>query len=406
MRPVTIIGMGMSPGDLTARHHDLIAAADVLVGGRRHLAHFADLAAEKIEIGKGLSTLLPAIRSAARDRRIVVLASGDPLYFGVGAYLVRALGPENVRVYPNVSSVAAAFARIRHPWQDVRVVSLHGRDGAAQLLAATGEADWVAVFTDPTHTPAQVARLLLQNEVTGFEMCILENMGTAAERISWLAPQSAAASAFADPNLVVLKRSPQAAASPPRPLFLGMPDEQFDHQNGLITKAEVRVLALSRLQLRPRDTLWDLGAGSGSLAIEAAVFIRSGLIFAVEQNPERIQQIRRNAARFGVSNLSAVQAVLPEGLEPLPDPDRIFIGGGGRNLGAIIRQAASRLKPGGRMVVNTVLLDTIQSAVAAMQQLGWEADLVQAQISRSQRMPWSLRMTAHNPVWIVSGAKP
>ncbi len=406
MRPVTIIGMGMSPQDLTARHHDLIAAADVLVGGRRHLAHFADLSAEKIEIGKGLSALLPAIRSAARDRRVVVLASGDPLYYGVGAYLVRALGPENVRVYPNVSSVAAAFARIRHPWQDVRVVSLHGRDGAAQLLAAAGEADWVAVFTDPTHTPAQVARLLLQNEVTGFEMCILENMGTAAERISWLGPQSAAASAFADPNLVVLKRSPQAAASPPRPLFLGMPDEQFDHQNGLITKAEVRVLALSRLQLRPRDTLWDLGAGSGSLAIEAAVFIRSGLIFAVEQNPERIQQIRRNAARFGVSNLSAVQAVLPEGLEPLPDPDRIFIGGGGRNLGAIIRQAASRLKPGGRMVVNTVLLDTIQSAVAAMQQLGWEADLVQAQISRSQRMPWSLRMTAHNPVWIVSGAKP
>lgn len=406
MRPVTIIGMGMSPGDLTARHHDLIAAADVLVGGRRHLAHFADLAAEKIEIGKGLSALLPAIRSAARDRRVVVLASGDPLYYGVGAYLVRALGPENVRVYPNVSSVAAAFARIRHPWQDVRVVSLHGRDGAAQLLAAAGDADWVAVFTDPTHTPAQVARLLLQNEVTGFEMCILENMGTAAERISWLGPESAAASAFADPNLVVLKRSPQAAASPPRPLFLGMPDEQFDHQNGLITKAEVRVLALSRLQLRPRDILWDLGAGSGSLAVEAAVFIRSGLIFAVEQNPERIQQIRRNAARFGVSNLSAVQAVLPEGLEPLPDPDRIFIGGGGRNLGAIIRQAASRLKPGGRMVVNTVLLDTIQSAVAAMQQLGWEADLVQAQISRSQRMPWSLRMTAHNPVWIVSGAKP
>lgn len=406
MRPVTIIGMGMSPGDLTARHHDLIAAADVLVGGRRHLAHFADLSAEKIEIGKGLSALLPAIRSAARDRRVVVLASGDPLYYGVGAYLVRALGPENVRVYPNVSSVAAAFARIRHPWQDVRVVSLHGRDGAAQLLAAAGDADWVAIFTDPTHTPAQVARLLLQNEVTGFEMCILENMGTAAERISWLGPESAAASAFADPNLVVLKRSPQAAASPPRPLFLGMPDEQFDHQNGLITKAEVRVLALSRLQLRPRDTLWDLGAGSGSLAVEAAVFIRSGLIFAVEQNPERIQQIRRNAARFGVSNLSAVQAVLPEGLEPLPDPDRIFIGGGGRNLGAIIRQAASRLKPGGRMVVNTVLLDTIQSAVAAMQQLGWEADLVQAQISRSQRMPWSLRMTAHNPVWIVSGAKP
>jgi precorrin-6Y C5,15-methyltransferase (decarboxylating) len=398
--------MGMSPGDLTARHHDLIAAADVLVGGRRHLAHFADLATEKIEIGKGLSTLLPAIRSAARDRRVVVLASGDPLYYGVGAYLVRALGPENVRVYPNVSSVAAAFARIRHPWQDVRVVSLHGRDGAAQLLAATGEADWVAVFTDPTHTPAQVARLLLQNEVTGFEMCILENMGTAAERISWLGPESAAASAFADPNLVVLKRSPQAAASPPRPLFLGMPDEQFDHQNGLITKAEVRVLALSRLQLRPRDTLWDLGAGSGSLAVEAAVFIRSGLIFAVEQNPERIQQIRRNAARFGVSNLSAVQAVLPEGLEPLPDPDRIFIGGGGRNLAAIIRQAASRLKPGGRMVVNTVLLDNIQAAVASMHQLGWEADLVQAQISRSQRMPWSLRMTAHNPVWIVSGAKP
>ena len=406
MRPVTIIGMGMSPEDLTARQRDLIAAADVLVGGRRHLARFADLAAEKIEIGKGLSDLLPAIQSAAREREVVVLASGDPLYYGIGAYLVRALGAENVRVHPNISSVAAAFARLRHPWQEVRVVSLHGRDGAAELVAAAEAADWIAVFTDPTHTPARVAHLLLQHQVAGFEVCVLEQMGSAAERISWLAPEIAAQGVFAEPNLVVLKRRPQSAASPPQALFLGMPDDQFAHQQGLITKAEVRVLAIARLQLRPGDTLWDLGAGSGSLAVEAAVVVRHGLIFAVEQDPERIRQIRRNAARFGVSNLTAVQAVLPGGLAPLPDPDRIFIGGGGRNLAAIIRQAAGRLKPGGRMVVNAVLLDNIQAALDAMQQLGWEADLVQVQVSRSQKMPWSRRMAAHNPVWIISGAKP
>jgi precorrin-6B methylase 2 len=132
--------------------------------------------------------------------------------------------------------------------------------------------------------------------------------------------------------------------------------------------------------------------------------IRRGLIFVVEQEPQRIQQIRQNAARFGVSNLAAVQAVLSEGLASLPDPNRIFIGGGGRNLAAIIGQAASRLKPGGRMVVNAVLLDNIQTALDAMQQLGWEAELVQVQISRPQKMPWSRRMAAHKPVWIISGA--
>jgi precorrin-6Y C5,15-methyltransferase (decarboxylating) len=240
--------------------------------------------------------------------------------------------------------------------------------------------------------------------VAGFEICILEQMASAAERISWLAPEIAAQSVFAGPNLVVLKRRPQTAASPPRALFLGMPDDQFAHQQGLISKAEVRVLALARLQLRPGDTLRDLGAGSGSLAVEAAVLIRRGLIFVVEQDPQRIQQIRQNAARFGVSNLAAVQAVLSEGLASLPDPNRIFIGGGGRHLAAIIGQAASRLKPGDRMVVNAVLLDNIQTALDAMQPLGWEAELVQVQISRSQKMPWSRRMAAHNPVWIISGA--
>ena len=406
MKPVAVIGMGMSPADLTARHLELIQDAEVLVGGRRHLNHFKGSAAEKIEIDKGLSDLVAAVKTAAADRRVVVLASGDPLFYGIGAFLVRTLGPENVRIYPNVSSVAAAFARLRHPWQDVRVVSLHGRDRTAQLLAAVAEADWIAVFTDPENTPARVARLLMENQVADFDLCVLESMGTDAERISWLAPERAVDESFAAPNLVVLKRSPKVAAQGTRPLFLGMPDEHFAHQRGLITKAEVRVLALSRLQLRPGDTFWDLGAGSGSVAVEAAVFIRRGRIFAVEQHPDRVEQIRQNAQRFGVPNLSTVQAVLPGGLSGLPDPDRIFIGGGGRDLAAVISTAGSRLRPGGRMVVNTVLLDSIQTAVDAMQEMGWEVDLTQIQISRSQPMPWSRRMEAHNPVWIITGVKP
>jgi precorrin-6Y C5,15-methyltransferase (decarboxylating) len=235
-------------------------------------------------------------------------------------------------------------------------------------------------------------------------MIVLEQLGTADERITRTRPDRAAGTTFADLNLVVLKPDPARQAAPT--LYPGMPDHHFAHENGLITKAEVRAISLSRLQLFDRAIFWDLGAGSGSVSIEAGLFITRGAIYTVEKNPQRIAQIHTNRRRFGIGNMQVVQAHLPEGLTDLPDPDRIFVGGGGKKLGDIVITAAGRLKPAGIIVINTVLVGNMTTAVNQLESLGLEMEMIQIQVNRAKTMPFSHRLEAINPVWIITGRRP
>ncbi len=182
-----------------------------------------------------------------------------------------------------------------------------------------------------------------------------------------------------------------------------MPEECYHHETGLITKAEVRAISISKLCLRPGLVLWDLGAGSGSVALEASLLLRGGNIIAVEQDPERISHIRQNKKQFRVRNLDIVQAKLPGGLKDLPKPDRIFIGGGGKDLVRTIKAAGAYLKPGGVIVINTILFSSLDKAMAALQSLGFSTEVVQVQVSRGKPMPSGQRLEALNPVWIISG---
>ncbi len=402
MKKVTVIGMGVSKKDLTARHLKCIAEADVLVGGKRLLAQFEDTAAEKKPIDKDIRGTVAFIRCRMATKTVVVLASGDPLYFGIGKRLVEALGGENVVIYPNVSTVGAAFARIQEPWNDVKGISLHGRGDLGRLFHVVDQGAKVVVFTDPKRNPAWLARKLLEKGLTTLKMCVFEALGTPSERVGWYGLEAAAGTAFADPNLVYLKPSPRSFPAGAHP-HLGMPDAWFEHEGGLITKAEVRAVTLSKLRLGPNLVLWDLGAGSGSVAVEAALLTPGGRVIAVEKDPRRIAHIEANKKRFGIDRMEILQAVLPAGLEDLPGPDRIFIGGGGFRLKAIIDAAVPRLRPGGVVVINTVLLVNVQQAVEALFAHGINADLIQVQVSRGQAMPWGQRLKAGNPVWIISG---
>jgi precorrin-6Y C5,15-methyltransferase (decarboxylating) len=401
--PITIIGTGVSSEDLTASQRAIIESADILVGGQRLLDQFGRRECRQRVIDKDLKGLGDFLEAHMDAHAIVVLTSGDPLFFGIGAFLVRRLGADKVHILPNVSAVAAAFARLGEPWQAVRVVSLHGRNHTGQLLRCLANGDTVAVYTDPVHTPAWLAELLAENGFADVTMIVLEQLGTADERITRTRPDRATGIAFADLNLVVLKPDPTRQTVPA--LYPGMPDHHFAHENGLITKAEVRALSLSRLQLFDRAVLWDLGAGSGSVSIEAGLFITRGAIFSVEKKPQRIDQINVNRRRFGIGNLQAVQAHLPQGLADLPNPDRVFIGGGGKDLGDIITAAAGRLKPGGIIVINTVLVDNMTIAVSKLESLGLDMDMVQIQVNRATAMPFSHRLEAINPVWIITGRR-
>jgi len=402
MNPVSIIGMGMTVEDLTARHLEIIDQADILVGGKRLLDLFKESRARKKVIGRDIDGVVNFVRQEMKKKHVVVLASGDPLFFGIGRRMVDAIGARNTIIYPNISSVSAAFARIKEAWDDVRVISLHGRDNERRLFKALEEENKIAVLTDPKNNPARLAARLLEKQVLNYKICVLEALGSASEKFNWYTLPEAVGMKFLEPNMVILKRSPIRQELKKR-LYLGSPDSWYDHDQGLITKSEVRAITLSKLRLLTEHILWDLGAGSGSVSLEAALFIRKGEIFAVEKNSTRVAYMKNNKKRFGINHLKIVHSELPHGLDALPRPDRVFIGGGGKQLKSIIAAVAQLLKPNGVIVINTVLLPNLEVALATLKKLDFETEVIQAQINRSRQMPWAERLEAQNPVWIISG---
>ena len=285
------------------------------------------------------------------------------------------------------------------------MVSLHGRQAWPQLVQALATADTIAVFTDPQHTPDVVAGRLQNIGIHGVWIWVLEKMGYPEERVIRCRLSEAVDRRFQNPNLVVLERDPAAVDDGVARMRLGMPTEMFVHDSGLITKPEVRCVALAKLELAPDHTLWDLGAGSGSLAIEAALFITRGHIVGVEKNSRRAAMIAANRQRFGVANLEIVRAELPDGMTQLPSPDRVFVGGGGKHLAAVLDRAVEALPPNGIVVVNTVLMESLHNARQVLGDRGLATEVTQLQINRGHPMPWGERLVPDTPVWMVKGKK-
>ena len=400
--PVHVIGMGLGPSDLTASHLALIEKATVLVGGKRHLSYFEDAKALKKEISSPVSGVLDFIEQNMVAGLVVVLASGDPLFFGIGKTLIARLGADKVFIHPNVTSMAAGFARLKLPWQDAAWVSLHGRENMSALAKAMDDRALLCVLTDPKNDPWAVKKQVDTHEYT-WQMWVLENLGAPEEKIFAMDEHTESQKVFAQPNVVVLQKG--ELTTPSGPLRLGTPDNWFVHEKGLITKAPVRVLSLAALELAPDNILWDLGAGSGSVGIEATLFLPDGFVYAVEKNQGRVSQIKANVERFKVKNLSVTLAQLPHGLANLPTPDRVFIGGSGKNMGQVLDVVVKVLNPMGRIVINTVLIETLHLAVSKLEDKGFRVSLTQAQISKSRNMPWGRRMEALNPVWIIAAQK-
>ncbi len=403
MKTVHVIGVGLGYSDLTQKHHEIIARADVLAGGKRHLAWFREHPARKRVITAPIEAVIADIQTWMTDQEVVVLASGDPLFYGIGETLADRLGPERVRIHPNVSVMAEAFARIGRTWKDAAVVSLHGRQqNTEKLLSAIDRGVPVFVFTDPANTPETIARIVLDRHPSGIRICVAERLGEPEERIRWLEREGDAAGCM-EPNAVILlpEAGRENGTVPP-----GNPDETFVHDKGMITKQDVRAVSLSRLGLTAGSVLWDLGAGSGSVGIEAAALLTNGQVAAVEKHPERVAAIRENIRRFGADNVTVHHLHLPEGMDTLPDPDRIFAGGGGKDLPDILGKAARRLKPGGRIVVNAVVMETLAAARAALEQSGLSCEVLNVQVSKGKPMPAGIRFCAENPVFVLHAKKP
>ncbi len=349
-----VIGLGDDgPDGLSAAARDLIANAEVLVGGARHLAMIGDGPAERLSWADGYRETLDALL-ARRDRRVVVLATGDPQWFGIGAILARHVAPSEMRILPAPGSVSLAAARLAWPLQEVAAVSLHGRplESVRRHLAPGAR---LLVLSENARTPARLAGLLAGDGWGASSLVVFEHLGGARERRidgtadAWREP------AGADLNIVAVTcRADRGTV--PLSLAPGLPDDVFDH-DGQITKREVRAATIAALAPKPGETLWDVGAGSGSVAIEWLRAAPGARAVAVERDPARTARIRHNAAALGVPELEVVTGHAPAVLDTLGGPpDAVFVGGG-VSADGLLEACLAALEPGGRLVANAVTLD-------------------------------------------------
>ncbi|MDQ0388519.1 precorrin-6Y C5,15-methyltransferase (decarboxylating) [Streptomyces sp. DSM 42143] len=401
---ITVVGMGAAGA---APAGDVVAGAELVVGGRRHLeAVRLPEGAERVVLGALAPALDTVAEYVAKERPVVVLASGDPGFFGIVRVLAERFGAQRLDVRPGVSSVAAAFARAGLPWDDAVVASAHGRDlrTAVNLCRAHPK---VAVLTGPGAGPAELGAALRTDPRV---LVVASALGTGDERVERVTPVEAAGRDWGAAVSVVLCLDEARALGPvrsvagprPGPAGWALDETEFAHRDSMITKFEVRALALARLGPRPGDLVWDVGAGSGSVAVECARL--GAAVTAVEKTPDGVERVRANAAAHGV-DVRVVHGTAPTALSDLTDPDAVFVGGGGRELPAIVAACARRARRA--VVVAMAALDRVPAAREALLGAGLECDGVLLQSSRLAPLPGDVtRLAATNPVFLLWGVRP
>ncbi|MGW2032541.1 MULTISPECIES: precorrin-6y C5,15-methyltransferase (decarboxylating) subunit CbiE [Streptomyces] len=400
---ITVVGAGTG-APVPA---DVLAGAALVVGGRRHLdAVRLPEGAERVVLGP----LAPALEAIAgyvgKELPVVVLASGDPGFFGIVRALAERFGSGLLDVRPGVSSVAAAFARIGLPWDDAVVVSAHGRDLRTAVNVCRARPK-VAVLTGPGAGPAELGAALPGDRT----LVVARALGDPGrERVERVTAAEAAARDWGTAVSVVLCLDESRALGAVRTVagVPGAPDRwaleegAFAHRDSMITKFEVRALALARLGPRLGDLVWDVGAGSGSVAVECARL--GAAVVAVEKTPDGVARIRANADAHGVG-VEVVHGSAPDALAGLAgDPDAVFVGGGGRELPAVVTACARRARR--TVVVAMAALDRVPAARQALAEAGFTCDGVLLQSSRLAPLPGDVtRLAATNPVFLLWGVR-
>ncbi|MEB3166842.1 MAG: precorrin-6y C5,15-methyltransferase (decarboxylating) subunit CbiE [Cyanobacteriota bacterium] len=415
------------PATLAAPAQALLRAAQLVAAPQRLLAQLrpwwqAEQAAGRIAPAQACPELLasdrpeqclPALEQAlAAGRAVVLLASGDPLWFGIGRLLLQRFGADQLRFHPAPSSLQLAFARLGRPWQDASWISLHGRDPEPLAAALQKRPAALAVLTDPSRGGAQEVRAMLRASglEAAYAVWLCERLGHPAERVQRLAP-AASLPPDCDPlHLVLLIAEPPAPPPDPDslPLF-GLDDGLFlQHEDrpGLMTKREVRIQLLADLELPERGVLWDIGAGVGSVGLEA-LRLRPGLaLWALEQRGGAATLIRANAQRLGVVPAGVLEGRAPEALVELPDPDRVLIGGGGRERAAVLAAVLARLRPGGVVVVPLATLEALAELRPLLAAAGLRVTVGQHQAWRGAPLADGTRLAPLNPVLVLKGWLP
>lgn len=413
MRKVTIIGAGPGNPDLLSRAAlDAIDIADVVIGAHRALVGI-DVPPDVVrcELVK-TADIVAALTDAASFQRAVVVMTGDVGLFSGARRLVEALSGDaqvDVRVIPGISSASYLAARLARPWQDWRFASAHGV--ACDIVAEAERAGELFLVTSGGEDPSRLSGELVQAGFGDACVTVAERLSYPDERITCATASEIAGQTFADLNVMLIEFAggPGSPAGASRAVSSrwpyassGIPDELFIRGDVPMTKQEVRAVALAKLRLTATDTVWDVGAGTGSVSIEAALVARSGSVWAVERNAAGVRLIRENADAFGCGNVHTVPGVAPEALAKLPVPDAVFVGGSAGELLSIV-EAALEKNSQVRLCVPCVTVETLTEACALLSGSrfkGFEACQVSA--ARAEAVGSHHLMKAQNPVFLVS----
>ncbi len=407
MTLVHVVGIGLNgAAGLSENLRRLVEQATLLVGSDRHLSYFPNHPSQRWVLGDFTEAIAEIRRRLSTgDGIIIVLVSGDPLFFGLGRLLLAELPPEQLTFHPHLSSIQLAFSRIKVSWHDARVISVHGRSCDELIQALQQGVEKIAVLTDTKNTPSAIARLYLGLDLPSYyQFWVCEDLGGTEERVQLIPVDALCEQVFAALNVVVLLRQSEKENEHLQPV-LGLPDGaflSFSDRPGLMTKREVRILILGELALLPGQIIWDIGAGTGSVAIEIARLCPTSYVYAIEKTSAGTTLIEQNCQRFQVKNVISIHGNAPEILHNLPTPHRIFIGGSGGNLSEILDTCGSKLAPLGILVLALATVEHLNTALGWMRSHGWETRLLQVQLSRSVPVGQLTRFCPLNPVTIIT----
>ena len=396
---ISLIGMGSGcPESLTAQGLAALQGAGLILGAKRLLEHLPAGCTDNCKAVYKPEEILACL-TAQPDTDTAVLYSGDTGFYSGAAKLLpllRVMG-YSVRVLPGLSSVQLLAAAVGRPWQDWKLVSAHGRacDPVAEILAHPQ----VFFLTGGGDTPATLCAKLTAAGLGAAHALVGENLGTPAEAIRFGLARELAEQSFAPLSVLLIEREALPSRRTP-----GLPDDAFIRGAVPMTKQEVRAAALAKLAVTPTDTLWDVGAGTGSVSVELALAAPAGQVYAVECDPEACALIQQNREKFAAYNLTLIEGKAPEALDTLPAPDAVFIGGTKGNMDAVI-DAVLHKNPVARLCITAIALETLSAAVAALTAHGLSAEVTQIAVNRTKTAGSLHLLMANNPVFLITGAR-
>ncbi|HPO90373.1 MAG TPA: precorrin-6y C5,15-methyltransferase (decarboxylating) subunit CbiE [Victivallales bacterium] len=393
---ITIAGCGIAPGDITEKIRKIVNNSDIIIGGKRILDFFYDFKGTKITISNNIDELIEKIRKLKERKKITILASGDPLFYGIGKTLSSKFSSDEIEIIPNISAMQALFAKLKLPWEKAKFFSIHGQKKINYNSILTSEL--AIIYCDNKTKASDLAKILIEKfpKSSKRPAILAEQLGTEKEKIinsslAKIAKQNSS-------ELSILLLLPQNSFITDPGFSIGLPDSEYFHEKNMITHPEVRVIAISKLKPGP-GIIWDLGAGSGSVGIEIASLSEDIIVHSVESNRSRCKNILQNIEKFGLKNIILHNANITQVIEELPPPRGVFIGGSGNKIIFTLQQSLKKILPGGRIVIPSVLLRTkTELNKFVTENKKYFVELISISISHSEKISDNYMLKPENPV--------